>query len=156
MSKDFVYFRLSSFGQENILRDASYLHLIKRHVALAVCNKWCRLAAQDSCCWQSIRVRNDSVVDSLVVISDWVLVRKQVLAPIMRQVLFNKRIIAAETKDFFVWVGFILSFLAMVFWYVSPAPSVFSLHELLLGLLQSQLWSNLMWSSSISFSQSPG
>lgn len=156
MSKDLVCFRLRTFGQENILRDASYLHLIKRHMALVVCNKWCWLAAQERCCWQSIPVRNDSVVDSLVVISDWVLVRKQVLAPIIRQMLFKKRIIAAETKDFFLWVGFILSLLVMVFWYVSPAPNVFSLHELLLGLLQCQLWSNLTWSFSISFSQSSG
>lgn len=144
MSKDLVCFRLSTFGQENILRDASYLHLIKRHMALVVCNKWCWLAAQGGCCWQSIPVRND-----------WVLVRKQVLAPITRQVPFNRRMIAAEAKDFFLWVGFILSLLAVIFWYVSPAPSVF-LHELLLGLSQCQLWSNLTCSFSISFSQSSG
>lgn len=61
-------------------------------------------------------MRSDSTVNSLVVILNRALGKKQALAPITsRKVLFNKRITVAETQDFSLWVSFILSLSAFTF-----------------------------------------
>lgn len=61
-------------------------------------------------------MRNDSTVNSLVVILNRALGKKRALAPITsRKVLFNKRITVAETQDFSLWVSFILYLSAFTF-----------------------------------------